>query len=117
MIRHGHQNHSPRSSGPDVFRRWPSKVTSGSFGGTVQPADFTVADLAVRFGRKPSTVRGWCELGRLPGAYRMHGREWRIPVAALAAFEAEARRPKTASESHHRPSGQTTDLGAWRHAS
>lgn len=53
--------------------------------------DFTVAQLAERLGRKPSTVRGWCDSGELPGAYRLNGREWRIPPAVIEAFLAGQR--------------------------
>jgi len=31
-------------------------------------------------------LRGWCEAGRFPGAYKLHDREWRIPLAAIEAF-------------------------------
>ena len=40
----------------------------------------------------PSTVRGWCEAGRFPGAYKLHDREWRIPAAALETFEGQGPR-------------------------
>jgi excisionase family DNA binding protein len=56
------------------------------------PADLTVEAVAERFGRHPSTVRGWISQQLLPGAYRLRGREWRVPAAALRAFEATARR-------------------------
>jgi helix-turn-helix protein len=56
------------------------------------PADATAQSVAARYGRRASTIRGWCEAGRFPGAYRLHGREWRIPRAASEAFEA-AQRP------------------------
>ncbi len=32
-------------------------------GASLPPADLTVADLALRFGRRPSTIRGWFEAG------------------------------------------------------
>ena len=44
----------------------------------------TVDEAAERIGRSPSTVRAWCRDGSLPGAYRLRGREWRVPPAALA---------------------------------
>ncbi len=61
-------------------------------GQTEQPAaraDFTVAELATRFHRSASTVRDWCEHGRFEGAYKLNGRDWRIPPAAVDAFLAE----------------------------
>jgi helix-turn-helix protein len=73
--------------------------------------DPTVEDIAVRFGRRPSTVRGWCEQGRFPGAYKLHGREWRIPPAALEGFEAGVRGRATANRA------RVQSLGGWRHAS
>jgi excisionase family DNA binding protein len=54
-------------------------------------ADFTVAELATRFHRSASTVRGWCEHGRFEDAYKLNGRDWRIPLSALDAFLAEQR--------------------------
>ena len=44
--------------------------------------DMTVAEVAELLKRAPATVRGWCATGELPGAYRLLGREWRIPSAA-----------------------------------
>jgi excisionase family DNA binding protein len=69
-------------------------------------ADFTVAELATRFHRSASTVRDWCEHARFEGAYKLNGRDWRIPLAALDAFLAEQRAEK--QEKHASP------LGAWR---
>jgi hypothetical protein len=83
------------------------------------PADLTVAELAVRFGRKASTVRGWLDRGLIAGAYRFRGREWRVPAASLVMFEAEqrfgqqARAPSAGTSRKSKP----VDLGAWRHAS
>jgi excisionase family DNA binding protein len=53
-------------------------------------ADYSVREVAAQFGKAVSTVRGWCEAGQLPGAYRVRGREWRIPRRAIAAMQAEA---------------------------
>ncbi|MDX2060103.1 MAG: helix-turn-helix domain-containing protein [Gemmatimonadales bacterium] len=78
--------------------------------------DPTVVDLAHRFGRSPSTIRWWIESNRFPGAYRFRGKEWRVPAAAVAAFEADERARRTpapigaASEG----AGAVVDLGAWR---
>jgi hypothetical protein len=73
--------------------------------------DPTVDEIAARYGRAPSTVRGWCEAGRFPGAYKLHDREWRIPAAAVAAFDA-AQRDRPAS-----PRGYPVrSLSDWRHA-
>jgi helix-turn-helix protein len=79
-----------------------------------RPADPTVEEVATRYGRAPSTVRGWCEAGRFPGAYKLHDREWRIPAAGIEAFEVTERQ-------RERPAGhrgrRVQSLGDWRHAS
>lgn len=54
-------------------------------------ADYTVKELAAMFGRAPSTIRSWLEVGRISGAYRLNGREWRIPQASLDGFLREVR--------------------------
>ena len=65
--------------------------------------EFTVGELATRFHRSASTVRGWCEHGCFAGAYKLNGRDWRIPLAALDAFLAEQRGER-----------RVAHLGAWR---
>jgi hypothetical protein len=74
------------------------------------PADPTVEDVAARYGRAPSTIRGWCEAGRFPGAYKLHDREWRIPAAALEAFDAQQRGRGRASARR----GSSVSLSDWR---
>ena len=69
----------------------------------VTPVDFTVAELAARFHRSTSTVRDWCEHGRFGGAYKLNGRDWRIPQAAVDTFLAE-----------QRGESPDTQIGAWR---
>ncbi len=70
--------------------------------------DLTVGDVAARLGRAPGTVATWCRDGRLPGAYRLHGREWRVPRSALRALRDAPGRP--AADAPAEPA----DLGAWR---
>jgi excisionase family DNA binding protein len=70
--------------------------------------ELTVTDLAAQFQRSASTVRGWIEAGRFLGAYKLRGRDWRVPLAAVDAFRAHER---------GRRSQQTHDLGAWRRRS
>lgn len=65
--------------------------------------DLTIGDLAQLFGKRPSTVRAWVERGDFPGAYKLHGKEWRVPASAVEAFQNRQRRGK----SHPR-------LSAWR---
>ncbi|MEN8184961.1 MAG: helix-turn-helix domain-containing protein [Myxococcota bacterium] len=69
----------------------------------------TVRQVAERYERSESTVRGWCARGELSGAFKLHGSEWRVPESALVKLE--AKRPGS------RPAlGRRTpvDIGAWR---
>jgi hypothetical protein len=59
---------------------------------TVAAVDLTIPELARLFGKRPSTVRAWVERGDFPGAYKLNGREWRIPPPAVAAFRENQRR-------------------------
>ena len=54
-------------------------------------ADLTIAELAARFHRSPSTIRGWCEHGHFKEAYKLNRRDWRIPSASLEGFLARQR--------------------------
>lgn len=77
--------------------------------------DLTVAQLAEHLGRGESTIRTWLERGDLPGAYRNHGREWRIPQAAVDAMQrAEATRHRREARKREGSSDRVTDIGAWR---
>lgn len=81
--------------------------------GDEQLADLTVEDVADELGRRPATVRGWCRSGRIQGAYRLRGREWRIPRSSLRQFF-----QNEASETVGNASGDgdhhATDLSLWR---
>lgn len=75
--------------------------------------DMTVVEVAGRLGRSPSTVRGWCGSGALKGAYRLRGREWRVPRARLQEFlEHEATRREERKGA--READERVDIGAWR---
>lgn len=67
------------------------------------PADLTIAELAARFHRSASTIRGWCEHGTFEGAYKLNGRDWRIPQAGVDAFLRKQRVEPPVAQ-----------LGAWR---
>lgn len=83
-----------------------------ALGRPLAPADLTVKQLAARFDRSPSAIKSWILAGRLPGSYRLRGREWRIPPEAVAAFEAaERRRSAPESATPARPRGKLSD---WR---
>jgi len=65
--------------------------------------DLNVADLALLFKKRPSTVRAWIERGDFPGSYKLNGNEWRVPAAAVEAFQ-KAQRAAT----------DDGDLSDWR---
>lgn len=48
--------------------------------------DLTVPELAEELDRAESTVRGWLNAGRIDQAYKLNGREWRVPRAAVREF-------------------------------
>lgn len=80
-------------------------VDGGKVEQAAPQADFTVRELAVRFHRSPSTIRDWCEHRRFEGAYKLNGRDWRIPQAAIEGFLAVPRR---------RPPEPVSKLSGWR---
>jgi excisionase family DNA binding protein len=113
----------PEGAAVTVPIAWLSEALDGSgdtgapSAGPVPRADWTVRELADRFGRRPGTVRAWVEAGRFPGAYRMHGsKEWRIPASALAAFEEAQRQGGRQAGARFRTKPKAVDLGAWRRA-
>jgi len=65
-------------------------TATGGRGSPAVTVDLTVTDLAQRFRRHPSTIRQWLESGRLEG-YKLLGREWRVPLTAVAAFQDQQR--------------------------
>jgi excisionase family DNA binding protein len=48
--------------------------------------DLTIELLATELRRSGSTVRGWLGEGRFPNAYKLRGRDWRIPRADVRQF-------------------------------
>jgi excisionase family DNA binding protein len=76
-------------------------------------ADLTTRELAERLHRAPSTIRGWLEEGRLPGAYKLNGRDWRVPAEAVETFLA-GQRVRYASRSGEDARTSPVDLSAWR---
>lgn len=75
--------------------------------------DFTVEQVAEKLNCSPSTVRTWLCQRRLPGAYRLRGRELRIPPATLQAFLREEAQGVTEPRSR-RPAGEVRRLDDWR---
>ena len=81
-------------SGTLVPRDWLLEQLSGNSTPTSSgssPVDLPIAELARLFGKRPSTVRAWLERGDFPGAYKLHGKEWRIPAEAIERFQQEQR--------------------------
>ncbi|MBX3146967.1 MAG: helix-turn-helix domain-containing protein [Gemmatimonadales bacterium] len=110
---------SPDGTVLTVPRAWLAALLGDA--ADIGPVDLTVADLATRYQRSPSTVRWWLEQGRMPGAYRLQGREWRVPRASLVAFEAaERERQMPTQPPSPAPAGppvrraKVVDLGDWR---
>jgi hypothetical protein len=104
----------PVGAAVPVPREWVLELLAAgvSTAAAAAPMDPTVEAVASRYGRAPSTVRGWCEAGRFPGAYKLHDREWRIPSAAIEAFDA-VQRERPAG----RRGGGVRSLDDWRRAS
>jgi hypothetical protein len=102
----------PPGTAVPVPRETLLELLAGRAGGVAAhggpPADLTVADLCTWFRRKPSAVRAWLERGDFPEAYKLKGRDWRVPAAAVEAFRANQAR----DVGERAPA--EGDLGAWR---
>ncbi len=85
-------------------------VASEGDGSPAVTVDLTVTDLAQRFRRHPSTIRQWLESGRIEG-YKLFGREWRVPLAAVAAFQDQQRH---GLERRSSPARAAPSLADWR---
>lgn len=48
--------------------------------------DLSLEEFAARIDRAVSTARGLCSRGLVPGAYKLNGRDWKIPEASLDAY-------------------------------
>ena len=84
--------------------------TTGGDGAPAVTVDLTVTDVAQRFRRHASTIRQWLESGRLEG-YKLFGREWRVPLAAVAAFQDQQRHGRERGSS---PTRDAPSLADWR---
>ena len=78
-----------------------------------EASDLTLPEVADRVSRARSTVRSWCSRGLLVGAYRLNGRDWRVPPHALDAF-LNAQGTRSSATPPTGPLG-ITDLSAWRY--
>ena len=90
--------------------RGDGAAATGGDGPPAVAVDLTVTDLAQRFRRHPSTIRQWLESGRLEG-YKLFGREWRVPLTAVAAFQD---RQRDGRERGGSPARDAPSLGDWR---
>lgn len=88
----------------EQLRKVPAEADDDGPGLTVE----AYADLC---GRARSTVRNWCASGRIPGAFKLAGKEWRVPRAALASVGPTAPAPQSPCERLGVPAG---GLSAWR---
>ncbi len=73
--------------------------------------DLTVRDLAELFGRSPSTIRAWLEARRIPKAYKLRGREWRVSRRSVDCF-LESERTKAKPDGNAQP--VAVNLSDWR---
>ena len=73
----------------------------------------TLAQAGEIVGRSASTIRTWANSSQLEGAFKLNGRDWRIPENALARFverqQATEQEPTTVS------ADGPVDLNSWRH--
>lgn len=72
--------------------------------------DLDVDSVAAIVKRAPSTVRGWLGAKAIPEAYRLQGRDWRVPRVALRRFLDRQKEQKAASPTRAR----RPNLGEWR---
>jgi excisionase family DNA binding protein len=76
------------------------------------PGDLTLEDVCTAVAKKPSTVRGWLNRGELRG-YKLNGKAWRVPRAALDAYLAAQANPDALDA----PADGDVDITEWRKAS
>lgn len=99
-----------------VLARLPSLEAPGEQHGPGDvTADLTAEQAGQLLGRSASTIREYARAELLENAYRQRGREWRIPRAAITAFQRAAAAARTApAEQRRAAQGGAVDLGAWR---
>src|SRR2546425_8027727 len=102
----------PREALLDVLggRGGDGAAATGGDGSPPVAVDLTVTDLAQRFRRHPSTIRQWLESWRLEG-YKLFGRGWGVPLAAVAAFQDQQRHGR---ERRNSPALGAPSLADWR---
>ncbi len=92
----------------EAVHTWLADESAGTDGPL---GDLTLTQVATATGRAVSTIRTWANSGKLPGAYKLNGRDWRIPSSALRAFlDAQA----NGAGAHPTLDDREADLSAWR---
>lgn len=94
----------PIPSGSNIPVDWVRTLIDEAGGS--EGVDLTVQEAATLLDRAPSTLRTWCAADQVPGAYRLQGREWRIPRASLTRIRNGGDSPC--------PRSGPVDLGRWR---
>lgn len=87
-----------------------NSAAASSAEGSAPLVDLSVPDLATLFGKRPSTVRAWLERGDFPGAYKLQGKEWRVPPSGVHAFQNQQR----LETGDNRPRDAVPRLSDWR---
>jgi hypothetical protein len=86
----------PPDTAVSIPRAWLLELLSGAETTAAGPSpievDLTAAEAGRALHRSDVTVRAYCATGVLKGAYRFRHRQWRIPRAALEAFQAAERK-------------------------
>ncbi|CAN5888130.1 MAG: helix-turn-helix domain-containing protein [Gemmatimonadetes bacterium] len=97
---------------PVEWVRAQLEAEAGQLGEAHAPetGDLSIEDVARLSNRAPGTVRGWCNSGQLPGAYKLRGRDWRIPRAAYRTFLDRQAEGAAKGQGRDAP----VDLSAWR---
>ncbi len=104
----------PPGTAVPVTREWLLELLDTSTESPAVNGDLSAAQVAERFSRQASTVRGWCSDGVFPNAYHLNKREWKIPLADVEAFEEQQRGSPVQVDAPKRPRQRGARLGAWR---
>jgi excisionase family DNA binding protein len=108
----------PENQAVPVPREWLLELLGGkpveSSAAQAPTVDLTCHQVAESLGRDASTVRAWAARGEFPGAYRLNGREWRIPAESLHAWQEGQRQRPSKSAASIRPGGRRLPLSSWR---
>jgi hypothetical protein len=65
--------------------------------------DFSADEVGEMYNRTAACIRFWCHAGKLPGAYKLNDREWRIPQDAPNKFQERQRKAEKATVGTFKP--------------